>query len=195
MGHYAVYTYLTQSPSQWAEALALFMQAADELCMSSRKSLWGQFWSSHQRFFKYLCIAAKVRCLVELAKKELKAGKVSHIRTLPNETLFVAIGILHSFFLLSSVLWLVCSQQVRLEPEKSSMKMTDAWTDLCLLQSKWILGIIKTFPKYTATLWLLLSRVVLLQFHNDRKVSQYLYYCGHLKIHVLLWNLCVSVIW
>lgn len=59
----------------WAEALRVFMQAADELCMSSRKSLWGQFWSSHQRFFKYLCIAAKVRCLVELAKKELEAGK------------------------------------------------------------------------------------------------------------------------
>ncbi|KAA0712190.1 Protein strawberry notch -like protein 2 [Triplophysa tibetana] len=59
----------------WAEALALFMQAADELCMNSRKSLWGQFWSAHQRFFKYLCIAAKVRCLVELAKKELEAGK------------------------------------------------------------------------------------------------------------------------
>uniref|UniRef100_A0A673JVW7 Protein strawberry notch homolog 2 n=1 Tax=Sinocyclocheilus rhinocerous TaxID=307959 RepID=A0A673JVW7_9TELE len=55
--------------------LAEFIQAADELCMSSRKSLWGQFWSSHQRFFKYLCIAAKVRCLVELAKKELEAGK------------------------------------------------------------------------------------------------------------------------
>ncbi|CAB1324454.1 unnamed protein product, partial [Coregonus sp. 'balchen'] len=59
----------------WAEALAVFMCAADELRLVSRKSLWGQFWSSHQRFFKYLCIAAKVRCLVELAKKELKAGK------------------------------------------------------------------------------------------------------------------------
>ncbi|CAB1314028.1 unnamed protein product [Coregonus sp. 'balchen'] len=59
----------------WAEALAVFMRAADELCLVSRKSLWGQFWSSHQRFFKYLCIAAKVRCLVELAKKELEAGK------------------------------------------------------------------------------------------------------------------------
>lgn len=22
--------------------------------------LWGQFWSAHQRFFKYLCVAAKV---------------------------------------------------------------------------------------------------------------------------------------
>lgn len=84
MGRSAVYTYSIYhinliSHLQWAEALAEFMQAADELCMSSRKSLWGQFWSSHQRFFKYLCIAAKVRCLVELAKKELEAGKVSQI--------------------------------------------------------------------------------------------------------------------
>lgn len=59
----------------WAEALQVFMRAADELGLVSRKSLWGQFWSSHQRFFKYLCIAAKVRCLVELAQKELQAGK------------------------------------------------------------------------------------------------------------------------
>ncbi|KAK1897461.1 Protein strawberry notch like 2, partial [Dissostichus eleginoides] len=59
----------------WAEALQVFMRAADELGLVSRKSLWGQFWASHQRFFKYLCIAAKVRCLVELAKKELLAGK------------------------------------------------------------------------------------------------------------------------
>ena len=55
----------------------MFVRAADELGLVSRKSLWGQFWSSHQRFFKYLCIAAKVRCLVELAQKELEAGKVS----------------------------------------------------------------------------------------------------------------------
>ncbi|KAG9350636.1 hypothetical protein JZ751_024525 [Albula glossodonta] len=59
----------------WADALAVFTRAADELGLQSRKSLWGQFWSSHQRFFKYLCIAAKVRCLVELAKKELEAGR------------------------------------------------------------------------------------------------------------------------
>ncbi|XP_037554120.1 protein strawberry notch homolog 2 isoform X2 [Nematolebias whitei] len=59
----------------WAEALQVFMLAADELGLVSRKSLWGQFWSSHQRFFKYLCIAAKVRSLVELAQKELEAGK------------------------------------------------------------------------------------------------------------------------
>ncbi|KAM4549293.1 strawberry notch homolog 2b isoform 2-T2 [Odontesthes bonariensis] len=59
----------------WAEALKVFMQAANELGLGNRKSLWGQFWSAHQRFFKYLCIAAKVRSLVELAKRELEAGK------------------------------------------------------------------------------------------------------------------------
>ncbi|XP_060088845.1 protein strawberry notch homolog 2 isoform X1 [Heteronotia binoei] len=59
----------------WAEALAVFQQAADLIGLESRKSLWGQFWSAHQRFFKYLCIAAKVRRLVELAKEELSKDK------------------------------------------------------------------------------------------------------------------------
>ncbi|XP_060725435.1 protein strawberry notch homolog 2a isoform X1 [Tachysurus vachellii] len=59
----------------WAEALEVFTRAADMLGLVSRKSLWGQFWSSHQRFFKYLCIAAKVRRLVELAKAEINRGK------------------------------------------------------------------------------------------------------------------------
>uniref|UniRef100_A0A8C9FCS3 Protein strawberry notch homolog 2 n=1 Tax=Pavo cristatus TaxID=9049 RepID=A0A8C9FCS3_PAVCR len=59
----------------WAEALMVFQQAADLIGLESRKSLWGQFWSAHQRFFKYLCIAAKVRRLVELAKEELAKDK------------------------------------------------------------------------------------------------------------------------
>lgn len=59
----------------WAEALGVFQQAADWIGLESRKSLWGQFWSAHQRFFKYLCIAAKVRRLVELARKELACNK------------------------------------------------------------------------------------------------------------------------
>lgn len=54
----------------------VFQQAADWIGLESRKSLWGQFWSAHQRFFKYLCIAAKVRRLVELAKEELAKDKV-----------------------------------------------------------------------------------------------------------------------
>lgn len=61
----------------WAEALGVFQQAADWIGLESRKSLWGQFWSAHQRFFKYLCIAAKVRRLVELAREELAQDKVS----------------------------------------------------------------------------------------------------------------------
>lgn len=42
-----------------------------------KKSMWGQFWSAHQRFFKYLCIASKVRRVVQLAREEVKNGKVS----------------------------------------------------------------------------------------------------------------------
>ncbi|GAB1295326.1 Protein strawberry notch homolog 2 [Apodemus speciosus] len=59
----------------WAEALSVFQQAADWIGLESRKSLWGQFWSAHQRFFKYLCIAAKVHRLVELAQQELSRDK------------------------------------------------------------------------------------------------------------------------
>ncbi|KAM9106013.1 protein strawberry notch homolog 2 isoform 4-T7 [Megaptera novaeangliae] len=59
----------------WAEALSVFQQAADWIGLESRKSLWGQFWSAHQRFFKYLCVAAKVRRLVELAREELARDK------------------------------------------------------------------------------------------------------------------------
>ncbi|KAM8960307.1 protein strawberry notch homolog 2 [Pelodytes ibericus] len=59
----------------WAEALTVFHTAADWLGLESRKSLWGQFWSAHQRFFKYLCIAAKVDRLVTLAKQELAKDK------------------------------------------------------------------------------------------------------------------------
>ncbi|VFV21456.1 protein strawberry notch homolog 2 [Lynx pardinus] len=49
--------------------------AADWIGLESRKSLWGQFWSAHQRFFKYLCVAAKVHRLVELAREELARDK------------------------------------------------------------------------------------------------------------------------
>uniref|UniRef100_A0A452R157 Protein strawberry notch homolog 2 n=1 Tax=Ursus americanus TaxID=9643 RepID=A0A452R157_URSAM len=56
-------------------ALGVFQQAADWIGLESRKSLWGQFWSAHQRFFKYLCVAAKVHRLVELAREELARDK------------------------------------------------------------------------------------------------------------------------
>ena len=37
--------------------------------------MWGQFWSSHQRFFKYLCIASKVHFVCKVASDVIKMGK------------------------------------------------------------------------------------------------------------------------
>lgn len=40
-----------------------------------KRSMWGQFWGAHQRFFKYLCIASKVSYTVKVAKDAVKDGK------------------------------------------------------------------------------------------------------------------------
>lgn len=63
---------------QWMEARSMFQKAADLIQAEHRlrKSMWGQFWSAHQRFFKYLCISAKVFHCVALAREAVKAGKV-----------------------------------------------------------------------------------------------------------------------
>lgn len=57
---------------QWVEAMQKFQEAAELIDAESRmkKTMWGQFWSAHQRFFKYLCIAAKVRHAVDVARYE-----------------------------------------------------------------------------------------------------------------------------
>uniref|UniRef100_A0A8C7ME22 Protein strawberry notch homolog 1 n=1 Tax=Oncorhynchus kisutch TaxID=8019 RepID=A0A8C7ME22_ONCKI len=49
----------------WVAAREKFQAAANlmEAEQRMKKSMWGQFWSAHQRFFKYLCIASKVRKL------------------------------------------------------------------------------------------------------------------------------------
>ncbi|XP_041348616.1 protein strawberry notch homolog 1-like [Gigantopelta aegis] len=61
----------------WVEAREKFQQAADFIDAEQRmkKSMWGQFWSAHQRFFKYLCISAKVARCVQLARDAVKSGK------------------------------------------------------------------------------------------------------------------------
>ena len=41
------------------------------------KGMWAQFWASHQRFFKYLCIAAKVPQAVKITQKAIADGKVN----------------------------------------------------------------------------------------------------------------------
>jgi hypothetical protein len=52
------------------EAMQKFQEAAELVDAENRmkKTMWGQFWSSHQRFFKYLCIAAKVNHAVVTAR-------------------------------------------------------------------------------------------------------------------------------
>lgn len=51
-----------KSVDLWVEMLHKFTEAADLIDAEKKmkKTMWGQFWSSHQRFFKYLCIASKV---------------------------------------------------------------------------------------------------------------------------------------
>uniref|UniRef100_A0A1I8Q2D4 Protein strawberry notch n=1 Tax=Stomoxys calcitrans TaxID=35570 RepID=A0A1I8Q2D4_STOCA len=66
-----------ESVQLWVEAMHKFIEAADLIDAESRmkKTMWGQFWSSHQRFFKYLCIAAKVNHVVHIAREAIKYGK------------------------------------------------------------------------------------------------------------------------
>ncbi|KAM3940780.1 protein strawberry notch homolog 1 isoform 1-T1 [Leptodactylus fuscus] len=66
-----------KSVKLWVLARERFQQAADLIDAEQRmkKSMWGQFWSAHQRFFKYLCIASKVKRVVQLAREEIKNGK------------------------------------------------------------------------------------------------------------------------
>ncbi|XP_054281484.1 protein strawberry notch isoform X2 [Macrosteles quadrilineatus] len=61
----------------WVEAMQRFQEAAELIDAENRmkKTMWGQFWSSHQRFFKYLCIAAKVKHAVQTAREAVKCGK------------------------------------------------------------------------------------------------------------------------
>ena len=47
-----------------------FINLLTEFCTIS-----GQFWSAHQRFFKYLCIASKVEHAVKVARESIKMGK------------------------------------------------------------------------------------------------------------------------
>lgn len=56
----------------------MFQEAADLVDLHGKqrwKTLWSQFWASHQRFFKYMCIAAKVPQAVALSRKALEEGK------------------------------------------------------------------------------------------------------------------------
>ncbi|CAD5223444.1 unnamed protein product [Bursaphelenchus okinawaensis] len=66
-----------ESVKLWMECRRQFQFAIDVLKSDERneKTVWAQFWSAHQRFFKYLCIGAKVNACVGISKKALEDGK------------------------------------------------------------------------------------------------------------------------
>lgn len=66
-----------KSVQLWVTARDRFQKAADLMDAEHRmkKTMWGQFWSAHQRFFKYLCISAKVHACVKLSREAVKNGK------------------------------------------------------------------------------------------------------------------------
>ena len=63
-----------KSVELWVELLHKFEEAAELISAEKkmRKTMWGQYWSSHQRFFKYLCIASKVNHVVKTASEVCK---------------------------------------------------------------------------------------------------------------------------
>uniref|UniRef100_A0A1Q3F8H9 Putative nuclear helicase mop-3/sno dead-box superfamily n=1 Tax=Culex tarsalis TaxID=7177 RepID=A0A1Q3F8H9_CULTA len=66
-----------ESVELWVEAMQKFTEAAELIDAENRmkKTMWGQFWSAHQRFFKYLCIASKVNHAVKVSREAIKYGK------------------------------------------------------------------------------------------------------------------------
>jgi hypothetical protein len=42
---------------------------------AGRQNIWARFWGAHQRFFKYLCISAKVDACVRIALQAIKDKK------------------------------------------------------------------------------------------------------------------------
>ncbi|XP_066942109.1 protein strawberry notch homolog 1 isoform X2 [Macrobrachium rosenbergii] len=66
-----------ESVKLWVTARQKFQEASELINAEKgmKKSMWGQFWSSHQRFFKYLCIASKVDHAVRLAREAVKTNR------------------------------------------------------------------------------------------------------------------------
>ncbi|XP_020803666.1 protein strawberry notch-like [Drosophila serrata] len=66
-----------QSVQLWVEALQNFKEAAEIVGTKRglRKIMWGHFWSSHYRFFKYLWLAPKVKRAILMARECIKYGK------------------------------------------------------------------------------------------------------------------------
>jgi hypothetical protein len=56
---------------QFMEAL----ETLEENGLPVPRSIWRQYWATHQRFFRHMCLAAKVPKLVELSQGALANGQ------------------------------------------------------------------------------------------------------------------------
>lgn len=62
----------------WVKTREYFHEALELLNNDQakyNKTAWGQYWSTHQRFFKYICISTKVAYAVELSLEAVEKGK------------------------------------------------------------------------------------------------------------------------
>ena len=62
--------------AMWTDAKDYFGRAEKLLGEDFKMpGMWQQFWAAHQRFFKYLCMSAKVPRAVRLARQAQREGK------------------------------------------------------------------------------------------------------------------------
>ncbi|KAL3149047.1 hypothetical protein ABBQ32_001892 [Trebouxia sp. C0010 RCD-2024] len=68
----------------WNQLRREFLYAAEQAEDAERDAglpkkrgslLWRSFWASHQRFFRHMCMAAKIPCLVRMSRAALEEGK------------------------------------------------------------------------------------------------------------------------
>ncbi|GAU91147.1 hypothetical protein RvY_03461-2 [Ramazzottius varieornatus] len=65
----------------WIEAERVFKEAAAIARCGKKRCfvIFTQFWAAHQRFFKYLCLSAKIESAVNFAKRAVEEGKCAVI--------------------------------------------------------------------------------------------------------------------
>ncbi|KAI6190238.1 hypothetical protein M3Y97_00095300 [Aphelenchoides bicaudatus] len=66
-----------ESVKVWIEVRRQFQYAIEHTRTdeNAQRRTWAHFWNAHQRFFKYLCIGAKVHQCVAISNKALEDGK------------------------------------------------------------------------------------------------------------------------
>ncbi|KAL3107892.1 hypothetical protein niasHT_019893 [Heterodera trifolii] len=66
-----------ESVKLWMECRRQFARALRHIpdSRASKQNVWARFWGAHQRFFKYMCISAKVDSCVRIALEAIRCQK------------------------------------------------------------------------------------------------------------------------